>query len=81
MKNKLILCFISYILFSSCSEKIEFRELAADKAKEMNCMEDIELLVKNDDVELWASYSKLEEGLLCVYTCKNGNCFYSSERD
>jgi hypothetical protein len=55
--------------------------LAAEKAKEMNCMEDIELLVKNDNVELWASYSQSENGLLCVYTCKNDICYYSTERD
>jgi hypothetical protein len=65
----------------SCSEKIEYKELASEKAKEMNCMADIELLVKNDNVELWASYSQSEEGLLCVYTCKNDICYYSTERD
>ena len=81
MKNRLLLCFILCILLSSCSEKIEFKGVAAEKANEMNCMEDIELLIKNDDVELWASYSNLEEGLLCLYTCKNSNCFYSTERD
>jgi len=80
MRN--IICyFILLILFYSCSEKIEYKELAAEKAKEMNCKENIELLVKNDNVELWASYSQSEEGLLCVYTCKNNICYYSTERD
>ena len=43
MRN-IISYFILLILFYSCSEKIEYKELAAEKAKEMNCMEDIELL-------------------------------------
>ena len=79
--KKIVPYFILLILFYACSERIVYEELASEKAKEMNCMEDIELLVKNSNVELWASYSQSEEGLLCVYTCKNDICYYSTERD
>ena len=79
--KKIVSYFTLLILFYACSERIVYKELASEKAKEMNCMEDIELLVKNNNVELWASYSKSEEGLLCVYACKNDICYYSTERD
>ena len=81
MVNKLILSLIVVVTLYSCAEKIEFKDLALKQEKEMNCKEDIELLVKNEKVELWASYSNLNSKLLCVYTCKNDMCFYSTESD
>jgi len=47
----------------------------------MDCKDDVELLVKNENVELWASYNNVDTQLLCVYTCKDGKCYYSTERD
>lgn len=78
---KNILFFFSIFILSSCSEKIEFKNLAIQKAIEMDCKDDVELLVKNENVELWASYNNVDTQLLCVYTCKDGKCFYSTERD
>ena len=75
------LFLIAFFIFTGCSENNIYEDLAIQKSKEMNCKEDVELLVQNDKTELWASYSKNEEGLLCVFICKNNNCAYSTERD
>jgi hypothetical protein len=80
--SRLIICLsILFVLIGACAEKIKYKDLAYKKSTEMNCTPDIELLVQNEGTELWASYSKSEKGLLCVFICKNNYCSYSTERD
>ena len=49
--------FIFFVLFS-CSEIIEtnkYRELASEQASKKNCDANVELLLKHEKTELWAS--------------------------
>jgi len=84
MKKLLIL--ISFILFASCSESSneiskKYEDLALKKALEKDCSMDIELLLTHEETELWASYSKTDSTLLCLYTCVNNVCMFSTEKD
>ena len=84
MKNFLIL--ISFILFASCSESSneiskKYEDLALKKALEKDCNPEIELLLTHEKTELWASYSKTDSTLLCLYTCVNNVCMFSTEKD
>ena len=84
MKNFLIL--VSFILFASCSESSneiskKYEDLALKKALEKDCNPEIELLLTHDETELWASYSKTDSTLLCLYTCVNNVCMFSTEKD
>ncbi len=84
MKKFLIL--ISFLLFTFCSEssnKIskKYEDLALKKALEKNCNSEIELLLTYEETELWASYSKTDSALLCLYTCVNDVCMFSTEKD
>ena len=84
MKNFLIL--ISFFLFVSCSESSneiskKYEDLALKKALEKDCNSEIELLLTHEETELWASYSKTDSTLLCLYTCVNNTCMFSTEKD
>ena len=84
MKNFLIL--ISFFLFVSCSESSneiskKYEDLALKKALEKDCNLEIELLLTHEETELWASYSKTDSTLLCLYTCVNNVCMFSTEKD
>jgi len=84
MKNFLIL--ISFLLFTSCSESSneiskKYEDLALKKALEKDCNSEIELLLTHEETELWASYSKTDSTLLCLYTCVNNTCMFSTEKD
>lgn len=84
MKNFLIL--ISFFLFVSCSESSneiskKYEDLALKKALEKDCNPEIELLLTHEETELWASYSKTDSTLLCLYTCVNNVCMFSTEKD
>jgi len=84
MKNFLIL--VSFILFASCSESSneiskKYEDLALKKALEKDCNPEIELLLTHEETELWASYSKTDSTLLCLYTCVNNVCMFSTEKD
>ena len=84
MKNFLIL--ISFLLFASCSESSneiskKYEDLALKKASEKDCNPEIELLLTHEETELWASYSKTDSTLLCLYTCVNNTCIFSTEKD
>tara|TARA_X000001036_G_scaffold399894_1_gene403876 strand:- start:215 stop:469 length:255 start_codon:yes stop_codon:yes gene_type:complete len=84
MKNFLIL--ISFLLFVSCSESSneiskKYEDLALKKALEKDCNSEIELLLTHEETELWASYSKTDSTLLCLYTCVNNTCMFSTEKD
>tara|TARA_B100001175_G_C19469402_1_gene620912 strand:- start:1242 stop:1496 length:255 start_codon:yes stop_codon:yes gene_type:complete len=84
MKNFLIL--ISFLLFASCSESSneiskKYEDLALKKALEKDCNPEIELLLTHEETELWASYSKTDNTLLCLYTCVNNTCMFSTEKD
>jgi len=84
MKNFLIL--ISFLLFVSCSESSneiskKYEDLALKKALEKDCNPEIELLLTHEETELWASYSKTDNTLLCLYTCVNNTCMFSTEKD
>ena len=84
MKNFLIL--ISFLLFASCSESSneisqKYKDLALKKALEKDCNMDIELLLTHEETELWVSYSKTDSSLLCLYTCVNDVCMFSTEKD
>ena len=84
MKNFLIL--ISFLLFASCSESLneiskKYEDLALKKALEKDCNPEIELLLTHEETELWASYSKTDSTLLCLYTCVNNTCMFSTEKD
>ena len=77
---------ISFVLFVSCAESADktsnkYEELALKKALEKNCNEEIELLLIHDETELWASYNKTDNSLLCLYTCVNDVCMFSTEKD
>tara|TARA_B100000929_G_scaffold279801_1_gene257264 strand:+ start:614 stop:868 length:255 start_codon:yes stop_codon:yes gene_type:complete len=77
---------ISFVLFVSCAESADktsnkYEELALKKALEKNCNEEIELLLTHDETELWASYNKTDNSLLCLYTCVNDVCMFSTEKD
>ena len=78
-----ILIFIFFVLLS-CSEIIEknkYRELASEQASKKNCDANVELLLKHEKTELWASYHNKDKKLLCVLTCVNDVCMFSTERD
>ena len=84
MKNFLIL--VLFILFASCSESSneiskKYEDLALKKALEKDCNPEIELLLTHEETELWASYSKTDSTLLCLYTCVNNTCMFSTEKD
>ena len=84
MKNFLIL--ISFLLFASCSESSneiskKYEDLALKKALEKDCNTEIELLLTHEETELWASYSKTDSTVLCLYTCVNDVCMFSTEKD
>ena len=84
MKNFFIL--ISFLLFASCSESSneiskKYEDLALKKALEKDCNTEIELLLTHEKTELWASYSKTDSTLLCLYTCVNNVCMFSTEKD
>ena len=49
--------------------------------KKKNCKPEVELLLQHEDTELWASYSNYDSSLLCLYTCKNNTCTFSTEQD
>ena len=79
MKNSIIL--FSFFLLLSCSESNRYESLALAKAKEKDCSQEIELLLTHENTELWASYSKKDSSLLCLYTCVNDVCIFSTEKD
>ncbi len=84
MKNFLIL--VLFILFASCSESSneiskKYEDLALKKALEKDCNPEIELLLTHEETELWASYSKTDSTMLCLYTCVNNVCMFSTEKD
>ncbi len=79
MKNSIIL--FSFFLLLSCSESNRYESLALAKAKEKDCSQEIELLLTHENTELWASYSKKDSSLLCLYTCVNDVCMFSTEKD
>ena len=75
---------IIFFIFLSCSEIIEknkYRELASEQASKKNCDANVELLLKHEKTELWASYHSKDKNLLCVLTCINDVCMFSTERD
>ena len=76
---------IVVFFFTSCSEifdeKYIYEDKAREKAIEKKCDPEIELLLVHDKTELWASYSIKDEKLLCLYTCVNEVCMFSTERD
>jgi|TARA_E500000081_G_scaffold67433_1_gene69461 hypothetical protein len=78
--QKLLLLF-ALVLFS-CSENTNvYEELAVKKAGEKNCNPVVELLLTYEDTELWSSYHNKDTQLLCVFTCVNDVCMFSTERD
>tara|TARA_B100000965_G_C19205534_1_gene589286 strand:+ start:63 stop:302 length:240 start_codon:yes stop_codon:yes gene_type:complete len=79
VKNSIIL--FSFFLLLSCSESNRYESLALAKAKEKDCSQEIELLLTHENTELWASYSKKDSSLLCLYTCVNDVCMFSTEKD
>ena len=79
MKNLIIL--FSFFLLISCSDSNMYESLAIEKAKERDCSLEIELLLTYEDTELWASYSKKDSSLLCLFTCVNDACMFSTEKD
>ena len=81
MKAINIFIFITFFLFSSCSDQENFKQIAIKQAQEKNCKPEVELLLQHEDTELWASYSNYNSSLLCLYTCKNNTCTFSTERD
>lgn len=81
MSKIIIFLCILFFFTSACSEKIKYKDLAVQKSIEMNCESNVELLVHHEETELWASHSKTEKDLLCVYMCKKNFCSYSTERD
>jgi len=83
---KFFLILVSFILFASCSESSneiskKYEDLALKKALEKDCNPEIELLLTHEETELWASYSKTDSTLLCLYTCVNNVCMFSTEKD
>ena len=62
-------------------EKNKYRELASEQASKKNCDANVELLLKHEKTELWASYHNKDKKLLCVLTCVNDVCMFSTERD
>ena len=83
---KFFLILVSFILFASCSESSneiskKYEDLALKKALEKDCNPEIELLLTHEETELWASYSKTDSTLLCLYTCVNNTCMFSTEKD
>ena len=73
-----------FFVFISCSEIIDrnkYQELATEQAIKRNCDTNVELLLKHDKTELWASYHNKDKNLLCVFTCVNDVCMFSTERD
>ena len=81
MKAINIFIFITFFLFSSCSDQENFKQIAIKQAQEKNCKPEVELLLQHEDTELWASYSNYDSSLLCLYTCKNNTCTFSTEQD
>jgi|TARA_Y100000996_G_scaffold413263_1_gene401104 hypothetical protein len=79
LKNLIIL--FSFFLLLSCSDSNKYESLALEKAKEKDCNQEIELLLTHEDTELWASYSKKDSSLLCLFTCVNDACMFSTEKD
>ena len=78
--------FFIIILFVllSCSEIVErskYKEMASELASKKNCDPNIELLLTHEKTELWASYHNKDKKLLCVLTCVNDVCMFSTERD
>tara|TARA_B100000965_G_scaffold404259_1_gene434511 strand:+ start:901 stop:1149 length:249 start_codon:yes stop_codon:yes gene_type:complete len=71
--------------FTSCSDVFDKNYIYEDKAREKgiekNCNPEIELLLVHDKTELWASYHNKDKNLLCVFTCVNDVCMFSTERD
>ena len=59
----------------------KYEDLALKKALEKDCNPEIELLLTHEETELWASYSKTDSTLLCLYTCVNNVCMFSTEKD
>ena len=51
------------------------------KTKEKDCNTEIELLLTHEETALWASYSKTDSTVLCLYTCVNDVCMFSTEKD
>tara|TARA_B100001027_G_scaffold111505_1_gene76907 strand:- start:1497 stop:1742 length:246 start_codon:yes stop_codon:yes gene_type:complete len=75
---------IIFFVLLSCSEIVErskYREMASELASKKNCDPNIELLLTHEKTELWASYHNKDKKLLCVLTCVNDVCMFSTERD
>jgi hypothetical protein len=81
MKAINIFIFITFFLSASCSDQENFKQIAIKQAQEKNCKPEVELLLQHEDTELWASYSNYDSSLLCLYTCKNNKCTFSTEQD
>ena len=61
--------FIFFVLLS-CSEIIEtnkYRELASEQASKKNCDANVELLLKHEKTELWASYHNKDKNLFITF--------------
>ena len=64
-----------FFVFISCSEIIDrnkYQELATEQAIKKNCDTNVELLLKHHNKD---------KNLLCVFTCVNDVCMFSTERD
>ena len=62
----------------SCSEIIEtnkYRELASEQASKKNCDANVELLLKHEKTELWASYHNKDKNLLLHGMAGTGKTF------
>ena len=81
MLRYFILIFFILLSCSEVSQQNKYKELASEQAVSKNCDTEIELLLTHDKTELWASYHKKDKNLLCVFTCVNDVCMFSTERD
>ena len=81
MHRYFILIFFILLSCSEVSQQNKYKELAFEQAVLKNCDTEIELLLTHDKTELWASYHNKDKNLLCVFTCVNDVCMFSTERD
>ena len=81
MKKIIFILFPVFILSCSESNKQMYESLAIEKANEKNCNSNVELLLTYEKTELWSSFHNKDQKLLCVFTCVNEVCMFSTERD
>ena len=81
MKINYIFFLLLFFLFANCSDQQNYKSIAIEKAQERDCKTDIELLITHEETELWASYNTFDPSLLCLFTCKNEVCIFSTEKE